>query len=220
MTKLLTLLETLLQSVLADFFAFSFLVGFVIFLIGLLLTGLYLLTRTLGRTCPGTVVGAIKEIRVKTKVRDGQQVEKRKETLYPVFEYARADGGLHWQRGSEGGSATLKYSTGQTVRLRVREDQEYDDVYDLDQRGALYLGVPLLGVGLVLMVQVGSVASAAGVGLLTLLAIALLRVASALTSGRRSGARSSRDSTPYNQSFDMDQVRPIEEFRAQQSRAA
>ncbi len=219
MERFAELFDFLFLSVFSEAFALWFLVGLVLFLVGLLVLGLFILSRTLGVRTTGTVIGAVKHTRVKQKQRDGKQVQKTKTSLYPVYEYRAQDGSIRQMRSSEGGSMTLKYSTGQTVNLIVREDKGYDDVYDADELGALYVGLGIAAVGVVLMTWVGSFVSAVGMsGMSLTLAITGLLVSGAIkkfTATSKSGAAPASDKkrAPYSKAFDAADLHPIEHFQ-------
>jgi len=210
--------DFLIESVFSEVFALYFLLGLVLFVAGLLLLGLFALSRVLGVRTTGTVIGAVERKRVKRKQRNGQKMQKTKTTLYPVFEYMNAAGALTQMRASEGGSSTLGYSTGQNVNLVVREDDGYDDVYDADKRGALYFGIGLCVIGATVMSWVGSIAAAFGIGLssivLLLLCYLLRGVVEKFTSKDPDAARSAATPhEPYSKAFDPADLHPIEYYR-------
>ncbi|NKB35399.1 MAG: hypothetical protein GKR91_20050 [Pseudomonadales bacterium] len=207
MDNIAAVFEFVIQSIFAEAFAMTFLLGFVLFLVGVLLFGLFVLSRVLGERIQGKVAGAVIHKRVKTKTIDGERKEVIKETLYPVFEYQRSDGTLHKERASEGGTSTLKYKTGQDVNLILRED----DGYDADNYGALYLGLIFLAIGLVFMVQVGSMASAFGMGILSLVLVIIARIAVAFQSKARRNKKAEKKK--YTKEFDLADLKPIEEFQ-------
>ena len=205
--------ETIIQAMFSEAFAFSFLLGALLFLVGIGFLLLFAISRFTGKRVPGTVVGAVMRRKIKIKKVDGQEKEKIKETLYPVFEYEKSDGTLHRERSSEGGSSTLKYVTGQTVNLIVREDDEYDDVYDADSLGALYAGLILAIIGLAVMAQVGSMASALGIGLFSLVLVTIVRISAALL--HKNNNKPNREKEKYSKAFDPEDLKPIEFFQKQ-----
>lgn len=213
MVQIASYIELMIQAVFSEAFAFSFLLGAVLFLVGIGFCLLFIVSRLSGKRIPGTVVGAVLQRRVKTKTVDGKETQKIKETLYPVFEYQKSDGSLHRERASEGGSSTLKYQTGQAVNLIVREDDGYDDVYDAGAFGALYLGLAFSIIGLAIMIQVGSMASALGIGIFSLIVVIAIRVTNAVLN-----KKSPTDSTvqqKYSKAFDPNELKPIEYFQKQ-----
>ena len=172
MTDLGEWLDFLIAAVFSEVFGVWFLLGAVFFLLGLVILGAGIYQRIVGRRVPGRCVGAVLETRIKRKQRDGKTEEREKKTLFPVFEYPDSDGVLRQVRASEGGTSTHKYQTGQDVTVLVCQTGEHLDVYDADSYGAFYLAFGFMGGGAFLMVQVGSMLSAFGVGALSLLGLA------------------------------------------------
>lgn len=207
---------SLVQNIFAEAFAFWFLVGFLLFSLGFTLLFLFILTRLLGYKTTGTVVGAILETRIKKKIRDGKEIEKIKKTLYPIYEYTREDGSTRLERGSEGGSMTHKYKTGQNVNLIIRQDQEYDDVYDQDEFGALYLGIILSLIGTALMVHMGSATSALGMSIFSLLGIIAFRLVAAFLDKQKTPlhkTQTPKTNKKHHKEFDPAAIKPIEFFK-------
>ncbi len=193
----------------------SFIGAFVVFALGLVFIVFFTLSRNLGYRTTGTVAGAIESSRIKKKKNENGEVEERvKKTLYPVYEYTGSDGATKQMPGSEGGTMTLKYSTGQTVNLIVREDERYDDVYDADSYGALYIGLIMSGLGIGLMIWVGSAASAFGVGLTTMLVIGLSRICYIAFQSRDKLQKTIASKSSYNKDFDPADLHPIEYFQS------
>lgn len=180
------------------------------------MAGLFVFTRLIGKKHAGKVVGAVEEVRTKTKTRDGKKVEETKVTLYPVYEYTLADGAIRHERGSEGGTMTYKYKTGQDVNLLIIEADGYDDVYDADSFGALVIGLVIMAAGGGIMVQVGSIYSALGMGVVSVAAaigVMLFRAfAEHRRTSRRAGGAAKKTRAPYKKTFDPNAVRPVEEF--------
>ncbi|MEM7077355.1 MAG: DUF3592 domain-containing protein [Pseudomonadota bacterium] len=205
-------LQYLIDAVFSEVFAVWFLVGLVIFLVGVGLIVLYTLSRMIGYRTQGHVIGAVEHTKIKRDKRDGEIVERVKKYLMPVFEYQTRDGVTRQMIGSEGGSNTTQYSTGQPVSLIVREDDGYDDVYDADQHGALYLGLGFTAIGGIIMTWVGSFASAFGVSLLTMLALAVSKTISAFRNRSARRAPHTSKHKGEDKSFTADELRPIEDF--------
>lgn len=214
MDRIAAFVEFIFDSVFSEVFAVSFLIGLVIFLLGFLFVGLFLVSRILGVRTTGTVVGAVNKTRTKTKEHNGERVEKIKSSLYPVYEYIASDGTQRQMRGSEGGSMTLKYETGQAVNLIVREDDEYDDVYDADQFGALYLGLGFLCFGAIMMAWVGDFAAAFGVGFTSILVFGLGYVSRGIIHMRDKPKQTEMKRAKYTKSFDPALLQPIEHFQS------
>ena len=197
------------DALFAEAFAVQFLVGVVVFLIGLAFVALFIASRLFGFRTTGTVVGAVEVLRTKRKRVDGEAVTKTKQSLYPVYEYQGSDGATKRMRGSEGGTMTHSYTTGQRVNLIVREDATYDDVYDADKRGALYIGLVMVALGVGLMIWIGSAASAFGVSLISAMLILLLRIVAALATRDKKPARKK---TLFSKDFDPADLKPVEHF--------
>lgn len=211
-------IELTFESLTADFFAIWFLVGAAIFLVGLLLVGLFTLSRLTGYRTAGRIIGAVNVIRSKTRERNGEIVQIEKKSLFPVYEYQASDGSVRQMRGSEGGTMVHGYTTGASVNLIVREDSGYDDVYDADQRGALYVGMGFVAAGVGMMIAVGSIASAFGVTLLACAVAVAIRMIGALSAKQRKPIHQRRKRMPYSKSFEPDDLRPIESFASVQAR--
>ena len=210
------LITDIFNSIFSEAFAMGFLAGLVLFLLGLGLCGLVAFTRIRGRRVKGKIIGAVEEIRFKHKIRDGEEIKKEKRSLFPVYEYIRPDGTLFQERGSEGGTNTLKYKTGQDVNLLVIEAGGYDDVYDADDYGAAKLGLVLMAIGGFIMFQVGSVYSAMGMGGLALFGavcfIMFRVVAEKLHSAGQKPGQPKKKREKYKKTFDRDAIKPVEVF--------
>ena len=211
MERAFTYIEFFINSFAADMIGVGFIVGIVIFLVGILLIGLFSLSRLMGYRTPGVVVGAVERVRIKKRERDGEVEEEEKRSLYPVYEYTASDGNKRQMMGSEGGTMVHSYATGQSVQLIVREDDGYDDVYDADQYGALYLGFGLVATGLGIMAWVGSMASAFGVTILACVIAGILRIGFGLLGGKRKTTEP-KERKPYNKAFDPADLKPVESF--------
>ncbi len=205
--------DGIISTIFSEAFAFWFLLGLLIFLIGLGLCGLSVFVRVVGERRTGKIIGAVEELRIKIKTRDGKEVKEEKRTVYPVFEYKRPDGAICIERGSEGGSSTKKYTTGEKLNLIVIEADGYDDVYDADNYGAMMLGAILLAVGFAIMFQVGSISSAMGVGGFALAgALAFMLFRAFAGRDRNKSPRTDKKPRKYKKEWDRDAVRPVEEF--------
>lgn len=201
---------TIIQTIFSEAFAMGFLVGLVLFIVGFLLCGLYLFTRIIGKRVSGKVIGAVMEKRTKIKTVDGEKKEKIKETLYPVYEYIRPDGSTHQERGSEGGTSTYKYVTGQNVNLIVSQADGYDDVYDANNHGALILGLIIAAVGMGMMLHIGSIASAFGMGLMTMGGIIVIKLITGFAGKDKKSPN--KEKKKYSKAFNPEDVKPIESF--------
>ncbi len=214
-----TSIISFIQNMIAEALSFWFLFGLVLFLVGSAMIGLFLWTRIMGKSVTGTVIGAIQETRIKKKIRDGKEIEKIKKTLYPIYEYTRPDGTTHTERSSEGGSMTLKYETGQHVNLLILQNDLYDDVYDRNEMGALYLGLILSAIGGVLMVKIGdSLIHALGMSALSIAVMLIFKVGTALLAKEKPTKTKKKQETAtpakkHHKAFKLEDVLPIEDFK-------
>jgi len=202
---------TIIQTIFSEAFAISFLLGLVLFIVGFLLCGLYIFTRLIGKRVTGKVIGGVIEKRTKTKTVDGKTKEEIKETLYPVYEYIRPDGSTHQERGSEGGTSTHKYVTGQDVNLIISQADGYDDVYDANNHGAFIMGLIIASTGMGIMFQVGSMASAIGMGLMTMGGIIVVKLIT--TAAGKTKQSPKKEKKKYSKAFNPEEVKPIESFQ-------
>lgn len=201
----------IVQGMFAEASIFLFVFGLIIFLIGLAFLVLVVYVRIVGVRVEGRVLGAIKESYLKEKVRDGKTIKVPQETLYAIFEYPRANGSLHQEKASEGGSAVLKYSTGQTVNLLVVPDDGYDDVYDADKKSDYIIGAVLFLVGVMLMYHAASLYASLSMSAFALFII----VISLLIKGFSRKKHKSKPSAQakHFKHYDLESIRPIEEFK-------
>ena len=212
MKEAFSYIEMIIHSIAADAIGMGFIVGIVIFLVGLAFVVLFALSRFTGYRTTGTVVGAIERVRMKKRERDGEMVEEEKRSLYPVYEYTASDGAQRQMQGSEGGTMVHSYTTGQSVNLIVREDDGYDDVYDADSHGALYLGFAFVAVGVGIMAWMGSMASAFGVTVIVCLMAGILKIVVGLLTKKSDPTKEKKQRKPYTKSFDPSELKPIESF--------
>lgn len=215
MQEPLDLFEIVFTAIFSEAFSMGFLVAFVVFALGCLLLVLFTVTRCMGYRTVGVVLGAVQEIRIKQKNRDGEQVEKRKTSVFPVYEYRTQGGENRIMRGSEGGSFVTGYATGQHVELIVREDRDYDDVYDAEQKGALYLGLAFAATGAGLMTWIGSLAASFGLTITALLVLGIGRIAISLAGHKNKLPKQRR--APYSKQVCAEDIVPIEELAASPS---
>ena len=189
---------------------FGFIIGLVFFLLGLFIIVATTHTILVGKRVPGKVVGAVKDVWIKEKNRDGKIVKKRRETLFAIFEYIRPDGLLHQEKASSGGSGVLKYKTGQEVNLIIVPSGKYDDVYDADDYSVIIIGIILLAIGFGIMLWAANAYASLGVGVLTLISVVGVFIFRILT-GRKKKQKKHGESK-HVKAFDPAEVRPIEEF--------
>ncbi|MEM6999344.1 MAG: DUF3592 domain-containing protein [Pseudomonadota bacterium] len=209
------LFEFAFTAIFSEAFSMGFLVAFVVFALGCLLLVLFAATRCMGYRTVGVVLGAVQEIRIKQKSRDGEQVEKRKTSVFPVYEYRSQSGETRIMRGSEGGSFVAGYATGQHVELIVREARDYDDVYDAEQKGALFLGLAFAATGAGLMAWIGSLAASFGLTITALLVLGIARIAISLAGHKNKLPKRRRE--PYGKKVCPEDIVPIEELSASRS---
>ena len=181
--------------------------GIVLFLLGATILALTVHTLITGQRIDGTVIGAVKDIRIKEKIRDGRIEKDRKETLHAIFEYIQNDGSTHQEKSCSGGSSVLKYKTGQRVKLIVCHQKEFNDVYDANDYSAPILGSILVVVGFGIIFQAASIYASFGISILALLGI-IVSLVFKLFKGKnkKTGVRI------HPNKFDPSKVRPIEEF--------
>lgn len=117
-------------SFLAEGIVIFILVGLALVLLGLFLMCYAVFTRLSGDKIDGTIVGAVRDVKV--SIKDGKLHKKRLSSgsLWPVYEYTLDDGVKRQQKGSTGGSHVYKYKTGQRITLIVYN--EGDDVFVRD----------------------------------------------------------------------------------------
>lgn len=199
------------HGVIIESFSIGFLLGLVLSFLGLAVLALLIFIRIKGRRVSGTVAGAVQVVRIKTKTRDGETREEEKKTLYPVYRYTKADGTEYQERGSEGGTMTKNYATGQNVNLLVVAADGYDDVYDADSYGALYMGVGLFAFGGGIMALSSSAYNALGASALTVSLVMIFLVIRGVFSLFGQGKIKKR-AKPYSKKFAPGDLKPIEDF--------
>ncbi|MEM8767197.1 MAG: DUF3592 domain-containing protein [Pseudomonadota bacterium] len=210
--------DIIYTSFFAELSAMGFLFGLAIFAVGLLITVLFVASRVSGFRTTGTVLGAIEVSRLKIRDRDGERTRKITKSLFPVYEYQDSGGEVKQTAGSEGGTFTKRYRTGQAVNLIVREGDDRNDVYDADARTMLYLGLGCLTTGGLVMASVGSFAAAIGASVVSVLIALLVRALIVFVedlSNRKSGSKlidTSRRAS-LDKSFTPDDLKPIEHFQ-------
>lgn len=195
----------------------GFLLGLVFFLLGLVILTLAVYIAISGRRTVGRVVGAVMDIRIKEKVRNGETVREKKETLWPVYEYKDLKGVLVKRKGSEGGSGVLKYKTGQKVNLIISTSKNNIDVYDADKKSALVMGGVFLLLGAGIMNWTASFYAMLGLGVLGLVGVfisLLFKVLGSKGNRKRTLKDTSKDG------LDSEAIRPIEYFVEKEKQAA
>lgn len=184
------------------------LLGLVFFLLGIIILAATLFVSITGRRVTGKVVGAVKDIRIKEKNRNGKIETERKESLHAIYEYTRPDGTLHREKSSNGGNSILKYRTGQDVELITTPYGEYDDVYDANDRSPVIMGGIFILIGFGLMYWAASFYASLGISTLGLIAILTILMYKILTRNKTK----SKSSSKHHKEFDPAEVRPVEEF--------
>ena len=167
------------------------LLGTVFCLAGMFACFVWAWSRLCGRLENARVVGGISHSYTKEKKRGGQTVEETRTMHCTVYQYRDQDGQSKMTVRNTG-SATFKYQTGQAVELYVLPNARFDDVYDRRDHSALLVGTILLGIGLGLVISMGNLMNALGVGLVSTL-ICLLALVVRIVLDRRSTVR--HDST-------------------------
>ena len=204
----------LINGIFAEASVVLLLLGFILSVLGLLVLILWGYIRLTAHRIAGTVVGAVKDVRIKEKERKGKLETKVRENYFAVYEYVRPDGTLRQEKSSEGGDDVLKYATGQKVNLLVVPHEDFDDVYDADKNTALILAVVLLLPGLALMATASKLLislSISGMSLLVILLFLLIKIALEKGRGKKNSKKNPR-SKQHIKYFDPSDVKPIEEF--------
>lgn len=135
------------QSLLAEALVLFLLVAlaFVLFGISIVFYKIYL--RIQGQVIVGTVIGAVKKVKV--TIEDRKIIKKRLKhgSLWPVFEYTLADGTVRRDKGSYAGSHVYRYKTGQKVKLIVHQKGSDFDVSEAKSYFAYIFGVSSIFLG-------------------------------------------------------------------------
>ena len=202
-----------LESLFSELFSIWVLLALVFILIGLFLVMAMTYIRFFGVRVPGKVVGAINRKRVKKKIRDGKEIERVKRTLYPVFQYTMPNGEEFTSLSSEGGTGTLKYTTGQDVNLIVSPSKEYHDVYDASGYGAFVIGFMFIAAGIGIIYGVGQMYAAFGMGLVSLGIGVVLLIYRIITDKKDKIIRKNKLNKDYKV-FDMQDIKPVESFKS------
>lgn len=183
--------------------------GVLLFLIGTALVVSIIHVLMTGHRVNGTVIGAIKNVRVKEKTRDGKIERERKETLYAIYEYIDSNGVTRQERSSNGGSGILRYKTGQGVKLIVCPAKEYNDIYDSEDASSLIAGSIFIAIGVGLIFLATDIFASLNITILTLLGIIVSMVFRGKNKNK-STKKKTTDSILPNR-FDRNKMRPIEE---------
>ena len=145
------IIEFIIGSVLSFFTEVTILLllaGLALISLGFLIIAYHLFSVFKGQKVDGTVIGAVKDVKI--SVKEGVVIKKRLNfgTLFPIFEYTLSDGTTHRDKGSTGGSHVYNYKTGQHVKLVVRVKEKYNEVNDSKSYAAYVFGGILIGFGL------------------------------------------------------------------------
>ena len=200
------------ESLFSEVFSMWVLLALVFILIGLFLVVAMVYMHLFGVRVPGTVLGAINQKRVKKKVRDGQEVERIKRTLYPVFEYTMPNGEVFTSLSSEGGTGTLKYTTGQEVNLIVSAGKEFHDVYDASNYAVFVIGFMFIAAGIGIIYGVGQLYSAFGIGLISL-GIGIVFLIYRIVTDKKDTLLKKGNLNKDHKKFNMQDVKPVESFK-------
>lgn len=192
-----------------------FALGTLLLLLGIAVMAITVYTRVVGYRTSGTVAGAIGEVTIKEKIRNGKPIQETRETFHAVFQYRRPDGSLHQEKASEGGTHVLRYRTGQTVKLLVVPGIDFDDVYDADQTSGHVLGGVMFVLGALLIWQAATLYAALGISMTALLVILMGLILKA----RRSEKITVRPAARHYKIIEPGTIRPVEEFAARKADA-
>ena len=209
--RLTTTIQTMVDFIDLAFAGYSLLgvlLGLVLLLLGIIILATTLFVSITGQRVTGKVVGAVKDIRIKEKNRNGKIEKERKETLHAIYEYTRPDGTLHREKSSNGGNSILKYRTGQNVELITTPYGEYDDVYDANDRSPIIIGSVFILLGFGIIYWAASFYASLGISTLGLIAIMAILLYKILTRNKTKSISSSK----HHKEFDHAEVRPVEEF--------
>ena len=208
-----TLMQYVIESIeffFAEVSLFLFLIGLVFFLLGLVILSVTLYVRITAQQVNGKVIGALKDVRVKEKVRDGKSVKEDKVTYHAVYEYVRPDGSMHREKGSNGGNSVLKYQTGQAVKLLVVANEKFDDVYDANDKSSIIVGGVMFLIGAVLVERAATLYASLSIGILSIVFIVISFLYKFLT--RKKPRKKSAKTQNHYKEFDPAMVRPVEEL--------
>ena len=122
-------------------------VGLIFLLLGSIIIALLLYIFIKGERVDGKVIGAVKEIRSKEKIRDNKKITEENESLFAIFEYIHPNGYKRQDKASSGGTSVLKYKTGQKVKLILCSGKTSCDVYDADDYSGFIVGGILFLIG-------------------------------------------------------------------------
>ena len=201
------------ESLFAELFSVWVLLALVFILIGLFIVVAMTYMHLFGTRVSGRVVGAINQKRIKKKVVNGKEIERVKRTLFPVFEYTMPNGETFTSLSSEGGTGTLKYTTGQDVNLIVSAGKEYHDVYDASNYGVFIFGLVFIAIGMGIIYGIGQLYSAFGVGLISL-GIGIVLLIYRIIADKKIKFKKKSNLKKDYKTFDMQDIQPVESFRS------
>lgn len=187
-----------------------FILGMVFLLLGFVIIALTVHTLVTGQRINGRVIGAVKDIKIKEKIRDGKINKERKEYLHAIYEYTQLDGSTHQKKSSNGGDRILKYKTGQKVKLIICPRKGYIDIYDAEDSSAPIMASIFIIVGFGITYQAANIYASLGVSTISLLGVIASLVFRILKGNNRNPKKDGIIDRTNN--FESKDIRPIEEF--------
>jgi len=147
LTTIISFITDSVQSFIAEYTIIFLLIGLALTAFGIFIICYQLTILMMGEKVDGTIIGAVRDVKV--KIKDGKVTKKRLNsgTLFPVFEYTLADGSEHQDKGSAGGTHVYKYKTGQKIKLVVVTRENYNDVSELKSYAEYVIGAFLISLG-------------------------------------------------------------------------
>ena len=187
------------------------LLGFIFFLLGAVILVASLYIKFTARHVDGNVIGAIKDTRIKEKTRDGKVEKETKINYFAVFEYLRSDGTLHKEKSSNGGNGVLKYKTGEAVKLLVIPQDEFDDVYDENDKSPYIMGSILFLLGVFMIERATSLYASLSLGAFSL-SVIIVSFSIRMMLGRKKKKKKLSVKQKHYKYFELDEIRPVEEL--------
>lgn len=206
------------RSFFAEYTIMLLLVGLAFFLAGAFIISYQLYALMRGQIVDGTVIGAVRKVKI-TMV-DRKVVKKRLKqgTLFPIFEYIDATGVVRQTKGSTGGSHVYKYRTGQRLKLIVFSRSGHQDVNDAGNYSGYILGIVFSGMGVGIVYCYTQIYASFNLSTLIWLSIIVSlfmkykdRIQEIISDVKEH--RASREKIfSLKRNFDPDDVRPIEDY--------
>jgi hypothetical protein len=196
-----------------------FLSGLILLFGGLVAGLMWIYIQCFGRRLEGRVIGGVKDVQLKKRQRDGEEVIKRKERIFAIFEYPCPDGSLHQEKASNSGG---DYTTGESLTLIVHRHKGYDDVYAARDRDGLIILVILVPAGVFLLALATQFTMALEIGLIAFLlglVILALRVILAVAKQwrKRGNLPPLPSDRPSIKQFRVEDIQPFESLTSNKS---